>query len=97
MEHQPNILSVPTIRAKIVSLLTNCQPLSEPDIDHAKQLIKEVRVQSPAQGLDCQDKLTSRIADDSIKTEGFYPPRAYLNIVRSPSRTPSPLVTSGPN
>lgn len=86
---QPRLIQA--IRPMIISILTKKESLSTEELEQAKKLIKEARAQSPAQGLEYQDELDTKIAIDSINTEGFRAPHNPLNIARTPSRTPSPL------
>ena len=85
------------LRPIIISFLTNKKPLSTHEIDQANRLIKEIRAQSPAQGLEYQHRLISRISDDSMNTEGFRFPRVQIQNVCAPKRVPSPLATCGAN
>lgn len=91
-QQQPRSLEE-AVRPVLVSILTQEQPLSDHEIQRAEKLIKLIRVQSPAKGFNFQDKLDTRVADDSIKTDGLLRSRSRPNIPRPPSRSPSPLAT----
>ena len=93
MELRSLLPSITVIRAQIISMLAQNKPLSDTERNQAEELIKQIRVQSPAQGLDCQEKLSSRLADDLINAEGFElrPNCRLITVGRSPSRTPSPF------
>jgi len=91
MEHQQRLRPIAAIRPIIISLITKERPLSAPEIHQADKLIKEIRAQSPAEGFNFQDKLDTRVVNDSLKTDMLMTPLCHLNIQRSPSRSPSPL------
>jgi len=89
MESQHWPRPIETIRLMIMKVLTK-KSLSQADIQNTKQLIKEIRVQSPARALECEDILSSQRVETSVNSEGF-PSSRLLNVTRSPSRGLSPL------
>lgn len=93
MEHQQLLRPIDAIQPIIISILTKEKPLSVSDLHQADKLIKEIRAQSPAKGFDFQDKLNTRVVNDSMNIEGFIPSYSHLNIPRPPIRSPSPLTT----
>lgn len=97
MEHQQLLRPIDAIRPIIISILTKEKPLSVPDLHQADKLIKEIRAQSPAEGFNFQDKLDTRVVNDSLKTDMLMTPYFHLNIQRPPSRSPSPLSTLSTN
>ncbi len=89
MEHHDWPRPIEKLRAIILGVLTK-KPVSEEDIQQTKQLLKEIRVQSPAKAFECEDKLISQRVETSVNSEGF-PSCRLLNVTRSPSRGISPL------
>ena len=91
MQNQQWPRPIEIIRPMIISFLTNNKPLSSNEVLQVEKLIKEIRVQSPAKGLECQEKLNTRLTNDSLNIEGFKPTRLHSTMSQPFNRAFSPL------
>lgn len=89
MEQSAGLRVPHIIKAALGLILNKTAPLCDADMYKVQELIKEMRVQSPALALAYEQKLADRLTHDSIKTDGKFEEDAHLIKCRVHVRRPS--------